>query len=142
MDVSIAIRRVASLFGFWVVLVLAQACAPAGGESAGPAANVSGRWTGQCYGCTVKAFTLILEQRGQEVIGSIKTDGAPTFGDDEKPILGGKVASTLLTFQARGSASELFVASLTVSGDGKSMSGRGNYRSTGFDLRFARDPGN
>lgn len=100
-----------------------------------PQLDVVGTWKGQCFGCAARAFTLKLAQNGSELTGTIQAEGTPNFGDDEKPLLNGKIAGRKVTFQARGNPGDLVDVEVTLSRDGKTMSGNGAYRGS-FGLKF------
>ena len=100
--------------------------------------DVAGTWKGQCFRCAARGFTLKLIQNGNDLTGTIQTEGTPNFGDDEKPLLIGKLAGRKVTFQVRGNPGDLFDVEMTLSRDGKTMSGNGSYRDT-FGLKFTRE---
>ena len=100
--------------------------------------DVTGTWRGQCFGCAARAFTLKLAQSGGDLTGTIQTEGTPNFGDDEKPLLNGKVKARTVTFEIRGNPGDRFDVELTLGRDGKTLSGTGSYRGS-FGLKFTRD---
>lgn len=105
--------------------------------SAPPTVNVTGRWTGQCFGCQATGFTLMLSQNDGDVTGTVIAAGRHAFGDSEKPILAGKVSGNQLSFQVKGDPGDLWFVDIAVKSDGNTMEGTGNYRGS-FGLRFTR----
>jgi len=106
------------------------------GEST-EAMDVSGVWTGWCQGCIARDFTLKLSQNGTDLTGTIQVMGSPSYGDGEKRIVNGTLSGRDVTFQSKGDTGVLFTVKLTMSRDGKKMSGTGEYR-VSFGLRFTR----
>jgi len=131
-------NRPAGLALLGVVFIIAAACAgPTASPSGAADIDVTGEWMGECFGCAARRFTLVLSQAGTAATGTIKTEGAPNFGDAVKPILNGKVSGRKLGFQAKGDPGDLFDVDLTASPDGRVLSGTGQYRGS-FGLRFTR----
>ena len=122
----------ALIFGLGLTL---GACATS--PPAPPTANVTGKWTGQCFGCQATGFTLTLSQNGGDVTGTVIAAGGHAFGDSEKPILAGKVSGNQLSFQVKGDPGDLWLVDVAVRADGNTMEGTGNYRGS-FGLRFTR----
>ena len=103
------------------------------------AADLSGRWTGECFRCAATGFTLVLVQAGSELTGTLAATGTPNFGDGDQPILNGNVAGRKVAFQVRGNPGDVFGVELTASRDAKTLSGNGDNRGS-FGLRFRRAP--
>ena len=120
-----------------LVITFTSACTTVAQEIARESIDVSGNWTGECFGCAARAFTLKLTQNGEVLTGTIKTEGAPNFGDDEKSISDGKLSKRKITFWVKGNPGDIFEVELTLSRDGKTMSGYGYYRGS-FSLKFTR----
>jgi hypothetical protein len=95
------------------------------------------RPAGDCSDCPVRAFTLVLAQRGDALTGSLQASGRSGLGERETPLVAGKVAGRSVTFEMRGADGTAFEARLRVSGDGKTLEGNGRHRA-GFGLTFTR----
>lgn len=78
-----------------------------------------------------------LSQNGTDLTGTIQLKDSPSYGDGEKQIVNGKFSGRDVTFQSKGDTGILFTVKLTVSQDGKKMSGTGEYR-VSFYLSFTR----
>jgi len=125
---------VLGLVGAVAVLVVGG---PVLGADESPAIDVSGKWTGICYGCQATGFTLVLIQQGSDVTGTVAALGRHAFGDSERPILNGKVKGRRLTFQAKGDPGDLWDVEVTMKRDGKTLEGIGDYRGS-FSVAFKR----
>jgi Tfp pilus tip-associated adhesin PilY1 len=123
-----------------LLLVLAVAGCASGMDTAMPAAppaTVAGRWTGQCFNCQATGFTMVLNQNGADVTGTVIAAGRHAFGDSAKPIINGRVRGNRFTFEAKGDPGDLWQVDVTTTPDGKTMEGTGYYNGS-FGLRFTR----
>ena len=103
----------------------------------GPARDVAGRWSGQCFDCPVRSFTLVLAQGGDQLTGTLQASGRTGPDEAAMPLLEGKVAGRRVTFRTRGADGVPFFADLTVSDDGQAMDAQGRHRAA-FGLKFIR----
>ena len=103
----------------------------------GPPADVGGRWTGECYSCPVRAFTLVLMQDGERLEGTLQAAGRTGLGESAMPLLDGKVGGRTVKFRTLGADGVPLHVSLDVSKDGRSMLGKAEHRAS-FGLRFSR----
>lgn len=130
------LKPVAALSAVVMVLV-GHLAGCASSPPAPPSVNVTGRWTGQCFGCQATGITLVLSQNGDNVTGAAVAAGRHAFGDSQKPIVDGKVSGRSVSFQVRGDPGDFFTANMDVTPDGKTMEGAGDYRGR-FGLKFKR----
>lgn len=126
--------RAVATFLLMGIGILGAACASV---ETGPPPDVSGRWTGQCYNCPVREFTLVVAQDGGALSGTLQAAGRTGLGQREMPLRNGKVAGRRVTFETMGADGVAFVADLTVSGDGKTMDGHARHLA-GFPVSFRR----
>ena len=118
--------------GIGLSLLLA-ACA----AETGPPPDVSGRWTGQCVNCPVRAFGLELRQSGDQLSGTLQPSGRSGLGERPMPLLNGRITGRSVSFRVVGADGIPMEAELRVSGDGRSLEGQGRHRA-GFGLSFTR----
>ena len=103
----------------------------------GPPADVAGRWTGECYNCPVRAFTLVLAQDRERLEGTLQAAGRSRLGESPMPLRDGKVAGRTVKFRTLGADGVTLDVSLDVSKDGRSLLGKGEHGAA-FGLRFSR----
>ncbi|MBI3706539.1 MAG: hypothetical protein HY246_02460 [Proteobacteria bacterium] len=124
----------------WIVAAALSAAVVAAGDAAAqtePPQNVAGRWTGQCYNCPVRAFSLVLSQSGEQLTGNLQASGRTGLGEKEMPLVSGRVSGRSVTFRVIGADGITLDSRLTVSRDGKTMEGQGQHRAA-FGLTFVR----
>lgn len=121
---------------FFVLLALLFQSAEGQDTTLSSAAN--GIWKGECSGCRATGFVLKLVEEGKILNGSIKASGTPTFGNGEKPLLDGRISGRARSFRARGDEGDMASVDLTLSKDGKTLSGYGDYRGSSFPVSFTR----
>ena len=115
-------------------LLLAASCVP---TDSGPPPDVTGRWTGQCSDCPVRAFHLVLKQDGEQLTGSLRPVGRSGLGESELPLRNGKIAGRAVSFRVDGADGVAMDADLRVGADGRTMTGQGRHRAM-FGLSFSR----
>ena len=121
----------------WLLLALVLAgCASV---ETGPPASVAGRWTGQCYSCPVREFTLALAQGGETLTGTLQAAGRTGLGESPMALLDGRVVGRIVTFRTLGADGVPLEVRLEVARDGQSLIGKGEHRAS-FGLRFTRRP--
>src|SRR5262245_29946863 len=67
-----------------------------------PPVDVAGRWTGGCYNCPVRTFTLVLIQDGERLEGALQATRRSGLGESPMPLLDGKVAGRTVKFCTLG----------------------------------------
>jgi hypothetical protein len=118
-----------------IAAVLLAGCASV---ARGPAAQVAGRWFGECYSCPVRYFRLVLAQEGERLSGTLYADGRTGLGEATMPLLDGRVSGRVVKFQTIGADGLPLVVDLNASRDGHALLGKGYHRAA-FGLRFVRD---
>ena len=119
------------------LLLTAALLAGCASVESGPPADVAGRWTGECYNCPVRAFTLVLTQDGEHLGGTLQAAGRSGLGESPMSLLDGRAAGRTVKFRTLGADGVPLIVDLELSRDGQTLLGKAEHRAP-FGLRFRR----
>lgn len=125
-----------SLFVIAIVLGVASSTTRVTAQSEAPQ-QVAGRWNGQCSNCPVRRFILVMRQNGEQLTGILQAVGRSGLGENEMPLVNGRIAGRTVTFRTVGADGMPLDAELRLSGDGTALEGQGRHRAA-FGLKFTR----
>ena len=84
------------------LLVTAVVLAWCASLETGPPASVEGRWTGECYHCSVRTFTLVLTQDGERLTGTLQAVEPSGLGNLPMVLYDGRVTGRVVRFRTHG----------------------------------------
>ena len=122
---------------FAALLLAAVVIAGCASVATGPPADVAGQWTGECYNCPVRAFTLVMTQEGERLNGTLQAAGRSGLGEARMTLLDGQVSGRVVKFRTLGADGVPLEVNLEASKDGRSLLGKAEHRAP-FGLRFTR----